>query len=646
MRIRQAIALAGALMALGAIPATAPAALSILDDADAPVRQIVQPSDGSVGIDGPRGALRQEPSVGHLFGGAADARFRIGRIEAASLVTLPAKTIAARLRNQIDRGCVIGGRNYGCSSRMVVVYGVDARFADRGTLGARFTAAMKLLQRPAPGGGTYAGRVHVMLAPSAIRQIAVGRGLDQNLDRAGTATLPRWRTVMPGLARAGGLWLQMYPHDRRATPLSAGEWSTSLRDVTSLYLRAGGRTDRLHIMFTRAAKRPVGAPRSCASAMACQWALADRGIGARILRNGAGAYRVGAQAAEWRRQHNLRMPAVTPPAVPPTAPPPVQLTVAVSGHGSVSSVPAGIACGTDCVETYTPGTAVTLAAQPVAGHTFTGWAGACTGQGACVVTMDRAQSVTATFAAGPPQLRVHRRGAGSGTVTSSLPGIACGTDCDGTFPVGTLVTLTATPATGSSHVGWMGAGCSATGPCVVDVRSATEVIALFAPTSPASGAACTVTRSTATTPTIPAAHPRILFSNASTTACLQQLLTDQAPSAVRFRSLVDQQLASGNVYAYQAWYSALMYRVTGDVDYANHAVTTVESFVASEEALIAAGQRPTVSYDSYLEVGDHLANVMLVYDWCYDLLTPAQRTRWVGYADQAVWNVWNHQAAS
>ena len=57
----------------------------------------------------------------------------------------------------------------------------------------------------------------------------------------------------------------------------------------------------------------------------------------------------------------------------------------------------GIDCGADCGESYAQGSVITLTATPAAGSTFTGWSGACTGTGNCVVTMNAAQSVTATF---------------------------------------------------------------------------------------------------------------------------------------------------------------------------------------------------------------------------------------------------------
>jgi V8-like Glu-specific endopeptidase len=67
------------------------------------------------------------------------------------------------------------------------------------------------------------------------------------------------------------------------------------------------------------------------------------------------------------------------------------------GSGTVTSSPAGISCGADCSEPYLSGTSVTLTATPAAGSIFGGWGGACTGTGACVVSMTAARSVTASF---------------------------------------------------------------------------------------------------------------------------------------------------------------------------------------------------------------------------------------------------------
>lgn len=73
------------------------------------------------------------------------------------------------------------------------------------------------------------------------------------------------------------------------------------------------------------------------------------------------------------------------------------LQVLTSGNGSVSSNPVGINCQSDCTEDYTDGTSVALTATPAAGHTLTGWSGACSGTGTCTVTMAQARSATAMF---------------------------------------------------------------------------------------------------------------------------------------------------------------------------------------------------------------------------------------------------------
>jgi uncharacterized repeat protein (TIGR02543 family) len=54
------------------------------------------------------------------------------------------------------------------------------------------------------------------------------------------------------------------------------------------------------------------------------------------------------------------------------------------------------------------GTSVTLTATPAAGYTFAGWQGACTGTGACQITMNGPESVTAQFSVDDTLIR--RRG--------------------------------------------------------------------------------------------------------------------------------------------------------------------------------------------------------------------------------------------
>ena len=75
------------------------------------------------------------------------------------------------------------------------------------------------------------------------------------------------------------------------------------------------------------------------------------------------------------------------------------------GSGTVTSAPAGIDCGATCSDSFAGNSTVTLTATPAAGSAFAGWGGACSGTGACTVTMNAAKTVTATFnstGSGPP----------------------------------------------------------------------------------------------------------------------------------------------------------------------------------------------------------------------------------------------------
>ncbi len=155
------------------------------------------------------------------------------------------------------------------------------------------------------------------------------------------------------------------------------------------------------------------------------------------------------------------------------------LVVGKSGDGTVSSSPPGIDCGTTCSLSLGSGTTVTLTATPGSGTTFSGWGGACSGTASCTVTMDGPKTVTANFGPGAPDSVALGVGkTGNGSITSSPSGIDCGATCNASFPNGTRVVLTATPAAGWTFAGWNGA-CSGTGSCALVVESPKAVTATF-----------------------------------------------------------------------------------------------------------------------------------------------------------------------
>ncbi len=155
------------------------------------------------------------------------------------------------------------------------------------------------------------------------------------------------------------------------------------------------------------------------------------------------------------------------------------LTTSVIGSGSIDSTPSGIACGSDCQESYAEDTQVTLVASPESGFEFSGWSGACTGTGSCSVTMDSNKSVTAEFVEEQPStFDLNVTVIGDGRVTSSPNGIDCAGDCNETYDEGTSVTLTATPDPGYELEYWQG-DCSGNGVCSVEMNANVDVTARF-----------------------------------------------------------------------------------------------------------------------------------------------------------------------
>ena len=125
------------------------------------------------------------------------------------------------------------------------------------------------------------------------------------------------------------------------------------------------------------------------------------------------------------------------------------------GAGSVSSVPPGINCGTDCSEDYIFGTDVVLTALPGSESTFSGWSGDCAGTDSAVtVSITSPAFCTAEFTLKNYTLSVIIDGVGTGTVSSNPGGINCGNDCAQSYASGTEVELTVLPDSGIIFTGW------------------------------------------------------------------------------------------------------------------------------------------------------------------------------------------------
>ncbi len=155
------------------------------------------------------------------------------------------------------------------------------------------------------------------------------------------------------------------------------------------------------------------------------------------------------------------------------------LTVVPSGAGSGTVSGAKINCGSSCSTPLALGTAVTLTAKAASKSVFSGWTGDCVGtQSTCTFNISGENTVTAKFdlaptggGGGSATFKISVSTNGKGTVTSN-PSAA-------SYPSGTVVTLTATPAAGQPWVGWSGA-CSGTATtCTLTMNADKSVTANF-----------------------------------------------------------------------------------------------------------------------------------------------------------------------
>ncbi|HEY2055484.1 MAG TPA: PKD domain-containing protein [Solirubrobacterales bacterium] len=164
-------------------------------------------------------------------------------------------------------------------------------------------------------------------------------------------------------------------------------------------------------------------------------------------------------------------------------PPPGEIVVEKkgTGTGTVSSAPAGIECGSECVAPFEAGQDVVLTATPAADSTFVGWGGGCTGGGTCTLTSGGTQSVIADFEAkvAPTEFELSVSASGPGVVTSAPGGISCGSECTHRFGAGATVMLTASPTGTAKFSGWSGVCSGTESICEVAMTETRSVHATF-----------------------------------------------------------------------------------------------------------------------------------------------------------------------
>jgi hypothetical protein len=360
MKTRYRVAAALGLLAATALPAAAQdggevpprnplpsGVMSVLYTANDETRVLTAPGGPGPALGGDRGVFRQDPGPGGVFDPhGRNGDFRIGKVNARDLVGLSAEEMAALIRRESDdpvvpnntglvavdeignafndgririeyRWVTVRGKRYRIASHNKIVLTRTGWKLVRGraalppvppdSLGSRFSEAMRILaETPHPAGGSYAERVHVCIAPAFGSSVGVGRGPHRHLGPDGKPHRATWRGVMPGVARAGGIWIEMYHFDGRALGnMSAGLWRAIPQGFGNYAARFGADRSRMRFLMSGAPNIPAGAPRGCGNAMSCQWALArSTPAGRAILANGVGAYRTGAFSRTFRAEFN------------------------------------------------------------------------------------------------------------------------------------------------------------------------------------------------------------------------------------------------------------------------------------------------------------------------------------------------------
>ena len=154
--------------------------------------------------------------------------------------------------------------------------------------------------------------------------------------------------------------------------------------------------------------------------------------------------------------------------------------------GSPSNGPITISYNTSATISWTSSNASSCSVSPT-GWTGTSNSGISTGNlissQIYALTCSNAgtsvqDSVQVNVGPAPRTLTVSKAGNGSGTVTSTLAGVNCGSDCSETYDDGTNVGLNASPAAGSLFSGWSG-DCSGAGSCNLSMTSDKSVTATF-----------------------------------------------------------------------------------------------------------------------------------------------------------------------
>lgn len=173
---------------------------------------------------------------------------RMSKISGRTLVAAPSgRSIATLLRNTIDATCTTPAGISTCIAHEVAVDEINSAFGSPvgrvppRAAGRNLMNAMEILAgQTSPWGGSYASRVHFYLSPGVATSVTAGLGPNRTLGRDGLLHRLNYRQAFTGMARAGGVWIEMYHFTsgaRMPGAFTATEWHGVPASVAT-FLRA------------------------------------------------------------------------------------------------------------------------------------------------------------------------------------------------------------------------------------------------------------------------------------------------------------------------------------------------------------------------------------------------------------------------
>jgi hypothetical protein len=136
-------------------------------------------------------------------------------------------------------------------------------------------------------------------------------------------------------------------------------------------------------------------------------------------------------------------------------------------------------------------------------------------------------------------------------------------------------------------------------------------------------------------------HPRLWLTEERKALLRSKACLDKSGNLIpgcelegRYEWFVDHVLPFG-YWDERAWHHALAYVITGKRSHAHTAISYMDSIVADITSDEDRGQ------SNFLNIAGNMRSTALVYDWCYDLLSVAQRRDYRAYMNQLMNELWN-----